>query len=90
MKPFAEFLDERLQASGFTTEDTLAGMLPLMRQVVDTHAAGMVAPLGGIDSLYAAGAAIWFQEADQQPPRHNLAAVNKLDLPETGAIRVVS
>ena len=46
-----EFLQQRFAAGGFTTEVALVSFLPLLRQVLETHAAGQVAPLDGLAAL---------------------------------------
>jgi predicted DNA-binding WGR domain protein/DNA polymerase III delta prime subunit len=45
---FLEFLRTR---GGFTTDDALATLLPLFRQVHEIHASGRVAPLEGVDDI---------------------------------------
>ena len=63
--------DERLSrilpqppgVGGFSTEDTLISFLPLVREMLDAHAAGLVAPLDGLDALHVEGVQIWFEEA---------------------------
>ena len=78
MTTFRKFLSERIDKGGFTTEDVLISFLPLMRQVIETHKAGMVAPLDGIEHLNVEQSRIWYGDADQQPQRHNLKSVRKL------------
>ncbi len=57
MNNFHEYLRKRLETGGFSTEDTLTAFLPLVREVLDTHAAGRVAPLEGLDVLACRGSA---------------------------------
>ena len=71
MSSFQQFLAERLAAGGFSTEDTLASFLPLAREVLETHAAGFVAPLEGLADLQLEGARIWFEQSKRRTPRHN-------------------
>lgn len=89
MKTLADFLTERLEA-GFSTEDALAALLPLMRQVVDTHTARMVAPLEGLSSLRVEGAAIWFEDSARKPLAVNFDRIRPIDSPAKGAIEVVA
>ena len=55
MTSFHDFLTQRLETGGFSTEDALASFLPLMRETIEAHANGMVAPLEGLESLYVDG-----------------------------------
>jgi hypothetical protein len=52
MMSFNEYLSHRLESGGFTTEDALASVLPLLRQVAAVHHAGLVAPLQGINAIH--------------------------------------
>jgi predicted DNA-binding WGR domain protein len=49
--PFLKFLRDGLDGGGFETDDVLAAVLPLMRQVLGVHGAGQVAPLDGVSAL---------------------------------------
>jgi hypothetical protein len=49
--PFLKFLEAGLARDGFETDDVLAALLPLMKQVSAAHEAGLVAPLDGIQDL---------------------------------------
>jgi predicted DNA-binding WGR domain protein len=89
MTTFHEFLSERIEHGGFTTEDTLAAFLPLVRQVIAAHEAGLCAPLEGIEKLKVDEGRIGFDEQDRCPPRSNLSKVRKLLRPEAKAVDVV-
>ena len=86
MMTFHDFLHHRLESGGFTTEDALASVLPLMRQVAAAHRAGLVAPLEGLKDLQVEGVRIWFPEARLRPPAANAAKVREIDQPVTGAV----
>lgn len=51
MSDFTAFLTRGFEHGGFETEDVLAAVLPLMREVVAVHATGLVAPLRGITAI---------------------------------------
>ena len=51
MSTFHEYLRTRLETGGFSTEDALGSFLPLVREVLEAHAAGRVAPLEGLDAF---------------------------------------
>ncbi len=89
MTSFDEFLQSRLSEGGFTTEDTLASCLPLLRQVVAAHEAGQVAPLEGLADLQVEGGRIWFEESRLQSPTYNQAALRKLSRRDTSAVEIV-
>jgi len=90
MTGFHEYLRDRLAVSGFSTEDTLAAFLPLVREVLEVHAAGMVAPLEGLDALLVDGARIWFEEARRQPLRTSTAALRAVELAAQSSVEIVA
>ena len=89
MPSFHEFLGDRLGTGGFSTEDTLASILPLIRQVVETHRAGYVAPLEGTGYLSVEGGQIWFEHAKRCPPRDNAQRLLDFAPPLGPAVEVV-
>ncbi len=90
MSDFREFLLERLEKDGFTTEDALASFLPLAREVVETHANGLVAPLEGIEQLRVEGSKIYFEESQRREPRTASAEVKRLGRKGKIAVDVIS
>ncbi len=90
MTDFASFLKSRVDADGFTTEDALASFLPLAREVLDAHAAGMVAPLEGLSELQVDGVRIWFEEAKRLPVRRASSKVRQVEQNSRSAVEVVS
>jgi hypothetical protein len=89
MMPFAQFLHHRLEAGGFTTEDALASVLPLVRQVVAAHRVGLVAPLQGINAIYVENNRLWFEEAQARKPQGATAKLRELEKPSAQAVEVV-
>ncbi|MDC0935906.1 hypothetical protein OAS39_06445, partial [Pirellulales bacterium] len=87
---YLEFLTSRIEAGGFTTEDALASFLPLAREVLDAHAAGLAAPLEGIGALLVDGAKIYFPEARRQPLRRAGERVDQAQGVDRGGVHVVS
>jgi hypothetical protein len=90
MSTFHEYLRSRLETGGFTTEDALASFLPLVREVLDAHAAGRVAPLEGLDALKVEGVRIWFEEARRLEPRSNPAALRRVEATGPLAVTVIA
>jgi hypothetical protein len=86
---FGQFLHDRLERGGFTTEDTLATFLPLVRQVVEAHQQGLVAPLEGIEHLQVEGLHVWFEQGRLTKPRTSAARVRELSQPRSRALEVV-
>ena len=60
---FHDFLLQRIELAALATEDVLASFLPLLREVIEAHRAGAVAPLEGLVDLHVDGQRIWFEEA---------------------------
>src|SRR5438552_13243083 len=89
MTPFTEYLNHRLEAGGFTTEDALASFLPLMRQVAAAHRAGLVAPLEGIEALKVDGLRISYDDALCRPPALEIAKLRELEKAQSRAVEVV-
>src|SRR5882672_10012190 len=89
MMPFTEYLNHRLEVGGFTTEDALASVLPLVRQVAAVHRAGLVAPLQGVNAIHVENNRLWFEEAHAHKPVHASAKLRDLERPATGAVEVV-
>jgi len=90
MTAFHEYLRARLETGGFSTEDTLTSFLPLVREVVDAHAAGLVAPLEGLDALRVEDPRIWFEEARRVKPRNSTLGVRQIEAAARAAVEVVS
>jgi len=90
MTGFEDFLAERLEEGGFSTEDALSSFLPLAREALETHAAGFVAPLEGLADLHVEGVRIWFEQSKRRPTRHNESAVRRVEMASRAAVEVVS
>jgi len=90
MTTFHSFLTERLASGGFSTEDVLASFLPLVREVLDTHATGKVAPLEGLEALNVEGVRIWFEQAKRQPLRRNETELRRIEAANRAAVDVVA
>ena len=79
MMAFTRYLHERLEAGGFTTEDVLASVLPLVRQAAAAHAGGLVAPLQGINAIHVDKNQLWFEDASCQKPAYAGARLRELE-----------
>ena len=73
---FLEFLKNR---GGFTTDDALATVLPLLRQAHETHAAGRVAPFEGLDDILVEDYRAYFETARAREPRLAGDAIGKIE-----------
>jgi hypothetical protein len=89
MTTFLDYLHERLAAGGFPTDDALAAFLPLARQTVAAHRAGLVAPLEGVEQLRVESGRIWFEDALRTAPRTNPSRLQALESPQSRAMEVI-
>ncbi|HUY32443.1 MAG TPA: AAA domain-containing protein [Pirellulales bacterium] len=90
MSTFEEFFRQRQTAGGFSTEDTLAAFLPLVRQTIAAHAAGDVAPLAGLAEVHVDDGRLWFEEAHVTAATNNLAVVRKFEQPAVRAVEILT
>ncbi len=89
--PFLKFLESGVAKGGFETDDVLAALLPLMKQVLAVHAAGQVAPLNGIqDLMIAEQGHLAFDPAKAVAPERNSSKVEALQSPASRAVEVVA
>ena len=89
--PFLKFLESGVAKGGFETDDLLAALLPLMKQVVAAHEAGLVAPLDGIQDLVVTeNGHLMFAPAKVNPPEKNTGKLEALQSPVSGAVEVVA
>jgi len=84
------FLDFLRQRRGFTTDDALATLLPLFRQVAQTHEAGKVAPLDGVDDLLVDDYRLYFESARAADPRLSTARLRALERQHSNALQIVT
>jgi hypothetical protein len=89
--PFIEFLEAGVAKGGFETDDVLSALLPLTKQVLAAHAAGMVAPLDGIQdlSLNEAGHLVFAADKVKSPEKKS-GKVAELQAPLSRAVEVVA
>lgn len=88
--PFLKFLEAGSAKGGFETDDVLAAILPLMKQVLAAHEAGLVAPLDGIQDLtFTEAAQLMFAPAKVNSPEKNTRKVEDLQAAVSSAVEVV-
>lgn len=87
---FHKFMLQRFDAGGFSTDDVLTTMLPLLREVLEAHSTGMVAPLHGIDRIFVQGAKAWFNESDRLEVKTNRAELSRLEAPGSSAFEITN
>src|ERR1043166_9200480 len=89
--PFLKLLKAGVEKGGFETDDVLAALLPLMKQVRAAHGAGLVAPLDGIKHLVLAEQGhLMFAPAQVSSPEKNASKVEALQSPVSHAVEVVA
>ena len=77
--PFLTFLEAGVAKGGFETDDVLAALLPLLKQVQAAHQAGLVAPLNGIhDLILSEQGHLMFAAAKVGSPQRNIAKIEAL------------
>ncbi len=90
MSDFAIFLTQGLERGGFETEDVLAAMLPLMREVRAIHESGLVAPLRGLSAIRVReDRALGLASSIGVAPERNERRVRALLKPESRGLEVV-
>ncbi len=89
MMSFHQFLQDRIAAGGFSTEDVLVSFLPLMQQVITTHDAERVAPLDGLQALHVENGAIWYARSDEEEPRSELRRIRRMLQPPSQGVEIV-
>ncbi len=88
---FLKFLQSGVARGGFETDDTLAALVPLMKQVLAVHETGLVAPLEGINELARTDAGHFtFAQAQARALRKNTAKLEALQTPVSHAVEVVA
>ena len=89
--PFLGFLESGVARGGFETDDVLAALLPLMRQVLAAHEAQQVAPLAGIQDLVVTDeGCLRFVPAKVHPPQKNSGQIEKMQSAMSHAVEVVA
>ncbi len=89
--PFIKFLEAGISSGGFATDDALAALLPLLKQVQVVHQSGRVAPLDGIQDLRLDEASqLTFAPDKAQLPKKQPGKVADLQAPLSRAVEVVS
>ncbi|MBS2031369.1 MAG: DUF4011 domain-containing protein [Deltaproteobacteria bacterium] len=73
-----------------STDDVLGAALPLLRQVLEVHDRGLVAPLVGAADVLSLGGRLWFENARCGPPRKATQKLAALTDGPSGALRVRS
>ncbi|WP_332734172.1 AAA domain-containing protein [Flavihumibacter sp.] len=73
--PFRKFLETAFDQGIYATDDVIAFVMPLFREVLAFHEAGLVAPFGREDSLFISGNAIDVDESYCHKPLKALQKV---------------
>jgi len=69
------FLKDGVDRGGFETDDVLAAVLPLMREVLERHDEGQVAPLVGNESLKVSHNVLWFHVSEALAPKKDVSLI---------------
>lgn len=88
--PFLIFLERGHDRGGFETDDVLAAVLPLMREVAAIHDAGRVSPLRGVSAIIVhEGRALGLKSQEGTPPSSNATRIRELQLPASQGVEVI-
>lgn len=87
--PFVQFLRARFASGGFTTEDILASMLPLLRDVAAIHELGLVAPLNGAQHIGVDDFRLMLASDERPEPKLNRSEIERLGRPSSLAFEVM-
>ncbi|MDH5327889.1 MAG: AAA domain-containing protein [Gammaproteobacteria bacterium] len=90
MSKLEHYLNEQTDQPFLTSDAVVHAMLPLIKQLLETHEAGQVAPLQGLGELHIENAGIWYAIKDAKPPSYAKSALRRVDPPHKGALRIVS
>ncbi|MFT5524133.1 MAG: hypothetical protein ACI9HK_002084, partial [Pirellulaceae bacterium] len=90
MNEFYPFLRQRLDTGGFSTEDTLSSFLPLARETLQAHAAGLVGPFDGLQGLKVDETRVWFGISEAHPIRSNFDGINRVLQPRSESLDIQS
>ena len=90
MSAFTTFLQQGIDRGGFETEDVLAAVLPLMREVLAIHERGRVAPLGGLASISVTDECkLGLACTDGIAPQRNEARLREILAPPSRGLEVI-
>jgi len=70
-------------------EAVVQALVPLMRQVLQVHEQGLVAPLDGLGALRVAENQVYFAISDAQPIRSNAPAVARIEHSDARAVEIL-
>ena len=89
---FLSFLRDGIARGGFETDDALATLLPLMKQVLEAHERGLVAPLDGFLDLLVTDEGFLSVRAGKggRPPEKNISRIDLLQAPISRVVDVVA
>ncbi len=90
MSDFTTFLTTGIERGGFETEDVLAAVLPLMREVLALHEKGDVAPLRGMSGIRVIeDRALGLLSPQGQPPERNDSRLRELLATQSRGLEVI-
>ena len=86
---FLSWLHDFVQVEGHVDNEDLVGLcLPLIKQVIELHEDGTVAPVFEINKLFVSHHHLWFLTRSAQEKRVNPLRIQQLDAQEQHAIKV--
>ena len=87
---FVDYLADRRGIQPLSTDDSLGLFLPLLREVIDTHRCGQVAPLEGVEAISVDEGRLWYGDAQQRALRNHISVVERVELSIHDTVEVLS
>lgn len=84
--PLGDLLKQR---HALSTDQLLVSLLPLFRQVQETHSLDRVAPLEGIDALLVHGHRVFFESSAARQPRFASSRIEELERAQPATLKIV-
>ncbi len=86
---FLDFVREADARQGRGNDELVRALLPLIEQALEHHDQGRVAPLLGVDRIFADGGHLWFHDVDASTPSIDHKAVRALERQRAAGVEIV-
>jgi len=90
MSKLEQFFQSQIDETFMSSDDVVHAVLPLIRQLIETHDNSQVAPMEGIDALHYEHSAIWYAIKDAIPIKLASSAIRRIDPVDKSTFRIVS
>ena len=90
MSKLEQFFQSQIDESFMTSDDVVHAILPLIRQLIETHDNSQVAPMEGIDALNYEHSVVWYAIKESMPIKLASSAIRRVDPVDKSAFRSIS